>query len=185
MLCPSCLNEIPDRSVFCNFCGKSTQPQQQQRRNFNPILWVALVVLGLFLSVRYLAGNRASDRMVASIAHTTIMLKDETQNLRASSWRSIPIQPPYNGSLDVTLDVVRGNPLDVLLVDSSQMDVMKRTNDWGPIQGNVDFSAIKTTTYHRTAPINQGTYFLVLRDTSLGILSQSSSDVSVKVVLNP
>jgi hypothetical protein len=85
----------------------------------------------------------------------------------------------------VTLDVVRGNPLDVLLVDSSQMDVLKKTNDWRPVEGNVDFSASKTTTYHRTAPINQGTHFLVMRDTSLGILSQSASDVVVKVVLNP
>lgn len=152
---------------------------------FSPALWAVLGVFVLFLFVRYFGGSRSSERIVAAVAHTSIALRDETQNLPANSWRAIPIQPPYRGSLDVTLEVARGNPLDVLLVDSSQMDIMKKTSDWRPIQGNTDFSATKTTAYHRTATINQGTYFLVLRDTSLGIFSQSASDVSVKVVLNP
>ena len=36
-----------------------------------------------------------------------------------------------------------------------------------------------------TAPLNQGNYYWVLRDTSLGIFSQQASDVAVKVVLKP
>jgi len=186
MLCPKCLSQIPDASLFCNLCGKPIHGEPEKTdRKFSPVLFVALVIIGLFLLVRYFAGSRASNQMVAAAIHTPITLRDETQNLPAAHYRSISVQPPYNGNLDVTLDVVRGNPLDVFLVDSSQMDIMKRTNDWGPIQGNLDFSATKTTTYHRTARVNQGTYFLVLRDTSLGIFSSSSTDVSVKAVLNP
>lgn len=186
MVCPSCLREIPDLSPFCNLCGKSTsQPQQETRSKSHPILWVALAVLGLFLFVRYFAGSSASSRMVAAAVHTSITLRDETQNVAANHYLYIPVQPPYSGSLDVSLSVLRGNPLDVFLVNSSDMDALKRTNDWRVIQGDVNFGATKTTTYHRTAPITQGSYFLILRDTSLGILSQSSSDVSVKMVLNP
>ncbi len=144
-----------------------------------------LVVLAIFLFIRYTAGNRAASTLVAAVTHTSITLRDETTNLPANSWRSFPAQLPYNGSLDVSLRVIRGNPLDVFLVTSSEMEAMKGTNDWMPYQGSVDFRAVKTVTYHRTAPLNQGTYFIVLRDPSLGILSQSASDVSVKIVLNP
>jgi len=123
--------------------------------------------------------------MVAAAVHSSITLRDETQNVAANHYLYIPVQPPYNGNLNVTLAVVRGNPLDVFLVDSGELDALKRTNDWRVIQGNANFSARKTATYQRTAPIEQGNYFLILRDTSLGIFSQSASDVSVKVVLNP
>lgn len=154
-----------------------------------PWVWASLGAVftcaALFFLVWYFAGSRSSGRIFASVAHTPITLTDETQNLRAYSWRSIAVQPPYNGTLDVTLDVVDGNPLDVRLVDPSLMDVMKRTNDWRALQGDVNFSAVKSTTYHRMAPIRQGTYFLVLRDTSLGILSQKATDVAVKITLNP
>jgi hypothetical protein len=159
--------------------------QMKPKNKTRPIVWVALGFAAAFFLVWYFAGSRSSERIFASVAHTPITLSDETQNLRAFSWRSIAVQPPYNGTLDVTLNVMDGNPLDVRLVDSSQMDVMKRTNDWRPIQGDVNFSAVKTTTYHRTAAIKQGRYYLVLRDTSLGILSQKATDVSVKVTLNP
>lgn len=186
MNCPHCTNAIPDGSAFCNQCGKSTQAKATQSRGkYVHFVWVAVAVFGLWFFLRYTAGSNPTNRLVAAVAHTSITLTDETQNLRANSWRAIPVQPPYGGSLDVTLNVIHGNPLDVLLVDSSQMDVLKRTNDWRAVQGNVDFSATKTTTYHRTAQISQGTYFLVMRDTSLGLLSFSSTDVGVKVTLNP
>jgi hypothetical protein len=192
MNCPHCNNEIPDGSVFCNHCGMSTQaaPQATATRRLGRILGgslipLLLVVLAIFLFIRYTAGNKTASTLVATVAHTSITLRDETTNLPASSWRSIPAQLPYNGSLDVSLRVLRGNPLDVFLVTSSEMEAMKGTNDWTPYQGSAEFRATKTATYHRTAPLNEGTYFIVLRDRSLGILSQSASDVAVKIVLNP
>jgi hypothetical protein len=48
-----------------------------------------------------------------------------------------------------------------------------------------DFTASKTTTYKRSGRLMQGNYYLVLRDTSLGVSSARSSDVTVKVELNP
>jgi len=192
MHCPHCANEIPDGSQFCNHCGMSTQARSKPTASFRlgrmigrSIIPLLLVVLAIFLLIRYTAGNRAASTLVATVTHTSITLLDETTNLPANSWRSIPAQLPYNGSLDVSLRVIRGNPLDVFLVTSSEMEAMKGTNDWSSYEGNVEFRAVKTVTYHRTATLNEGTYLLVLRDPSLGIFSQSASDVSVKIVLNP
>ncbi len=185
MNCPHCANAIPDGSQFCNHCGMSTVAKPKQTcGKYVYFLWAALALFGLWSFVRYTAGSGPANRIVAAVAHTPITLTDETENLRASSLRAIPVQPPYNGTLDITLRVVHGNPLDVVLIDSNQMDGLK-TSGWQNIESNPNFNAVKTTTYHRTAPINQGTYFLVVRDTSLGILSQSASDVAVKVTLNP
>jgi len=48
-----------------------------------------------------------------------------------------------------------------------------------------DFNATKSKAFRRTSQVSQGSYYLVLRDTSLGILSARASDVSVKARLNP
>jgi len=60
-----------------------------------------------------------------------------------------------------------------------------KKEQWGQVQVYTDFSAAKTTLYRRNARLGKGTYYLVVRDTSLGILSASASDISVKVQLNP
>lgn len=185
MNCSRCANEIPDGSQFCNHCGGSTKSSAIRGSTGSLLLWAA-AALAILLALLYFGlGSWRADRVGAAVLHTPITLTNETQNLGAHSWRSISVVPPYSGTLDITLQVVRGNPVDVYLVDGSVMDVMKRTPDWRAIQGNADFRAVKTTTYHRTSPLNQGTYYLVMRDTSLGILSSSATDVDLKIELNP
>jgi hypothetical protein len=44
--CPSCAKEIPDRSVFCNLCGKTTQAQATKA---GPKPWIVFL-LGLFVA---------------------------------------------------------------------------------------------------------------------------------------
>lgn len=44
---------------------------------------------------------------------------------------------------------------------------------------------METKTYRRKSQLNQGSYYLVLRDRSLGILSAKATDIAVKVILNP
>jgi hypothetical protein len=65
-----------------------------------------------------------------------------------------------------------------------QLEKIKKA-DWINVQVYGDFSATKTKTYNRSARLNQGIYYLVLRDTSLGILSAHASDISVKAELKP
>jgi hypothetical protein len=91
---------------------------------------------------------------------------------------------PYSGTIEVNLAVVRGNPVDVFLTTPDQLDTMKK-EDWSNVAVYSDFNATKTKTYRRTGQLSQGSYYLVMRDLSLGILSSSASDISVKVQLNP
>ncbi len=79
---------------------------------------------------------------------------------------------------------MNGNPIDVFLTPADQMDAMKK-REWGSVKTYNDFNATKTREYHRTAQLGPGSYYLVLRDTSLGVLSAHASDVSVKTILTP
>lgn len=116
--------------------------------------------------------------------HTPQTLTDETENVPAASWKALNYGLPQGGKLEVTIHVVNGNPMDVFLIPADQLDTMKRS-EWGNVRTYGDFNATKTKEYHRTAQLGPGNYYLVLRDTSLGVLSARATDVSVKTVLTP
>jgi hypothetical protein len=193
MICPSCSKQIPDGSIFCNLCGKSTQANQQSAaRTSGRFLGRLLPILGVifigWFVLRLMNEShttvRQATQAVEGIVRAPVTLKDEVQNLRAANWQGIALNVPYNGELDVDIRVVQGNPIDVFLAASDQLAAMQQ-GQWNQVKVYQDFNATKTRTYRRKAQLNQGSYYLVLRDTSLGILSQSASDVSVKVILNP
>ncbi len=146
-----------------------------------PLLVLLLVIVAL---VWYHAGTRATTQMIATAVHAPVTLEDEVQNLPASSWKAIGLNLPYGGTLDININVSRGNPIDVFLTPPDQLDTMKK-EDWNNVKVYSDFNATKTMTYKRTAQLAQGSCYLVMRDTSLGILSSSASDISVKVQLHP
>jgi hypothetical protein len=79
---------------------------------------------------------------------------------------------------------VNGNPIDIFLTPADQMAATKN-RDWGSVKTYGDFNATKTKDYHRTAQLGPGSYCLVFRDTSLGILSAHATDISVKSILTP
>jgi len=85
---------------------------------------------------------------------------------------------------DASLYLGSGPALTVFITTPDQAESMKKAQ-WRSVSVYGDFNAMKTTTYRRTGQLGAGSYYLVLRDTSLGILSQSTSDVSVKITLNP
>lgn len=142
---------------------------------------VGLLIVGF---VWYTAGTKNTAEVLATVVHAPITLKDEVENVPAHSEKGLGINVPYGGTVDVSMEVVRGNPLDMLLVDADEAQAIQG-NNWSGVRSYVDFSAVKTKDYHRTSRLNAGTYYLMMRDTSLGILSASASDVSVKVQLNP
>lgn len=145
------------------------------------LLAILLLLVGL---IWYNAGTKRTTQMIATAVHAPLTLQDEIQNLPASSWKGVAVNLPYSGTLSVDLEVVRGNPIDVFLTTVDQLEAMKK-EQWSQVRAYTDFSASKTKTYRRSGQLNQGSYYLVLRDTSLGILSSSASDISVKVQLNP
>ena len=145
------------------------------------LLAILLLLVGL---IWYNAGSKRTTQMIAAAVHAPITLQDEVQNLPASSWKAIALNLPYSGTLNVNLEVVRGNPIDVFLTTTEQLETLKK-EQWNQVRVYTDFSASKTKTYRRSSQLGQGNYYLVLRDTSLGILSSTASDISVKVQLNP
>jgi hypothetical protein len=162
---------------------KSTTPAASRRRGHfvSPLLLVLLILIAV---TWYFAGTRNTTRLIATAVHAPITLEDEVQNLPAALWKAVLLNLPYAGTLDINLQVVRGNPVDVFLTPPDQLEAMNKGN-WTNVRIYGDFSATKTETYRRSGRLGQGNYYLVIRDTSLGILSSRASDVSVKVQLNP
>jgi hypothetical protein len=159
---------------------------RQARRPFlsGPVKALIVCFLLFLGMVWYSAGTRNTTQLIATAVHTPITLDDEVENVPASSWKAIALNLPYSGTVDVSLQVVQGNPMDVFLTTPDQLDAMKK-EDWNSVKVYGDFGATKTKTYRRTGRLEQGGYYLVLRDTSLGILSFRASDISVKARLNP
>jgi len=165
---------------------KQSAAAPQRRRSW--ISWSTKVLLVLAVAfvglVWYNAGTRNTTKLIATAVHAPITITDEVENLPASSWKAVGVTLPYSGTIEVNLAVVRGNPVDVFVTTPDQLDAMKK-EDWNSVKVYSDFNATKTKTYRRTGQLGQGSYYVVMRDTSLGILSSSASDVSVKVQLNP
>jgi len=147
-------------------------------------LLLGFLLLVLTTNIGSNVGNNSKSQAVAAVLHTPITLKDDVENLPAASWKAVALNLPYSGSVKVNLAVVQGNPVDVFLVRADQLETIKK-EQWNNVQVFTDFNASKTKTYRRDGQLGQGGYYLVMRDTSLGILSASASDISVKVQLNP
>jgi hypothetical protein len=103
MVCPSCSKQIPDGSVFCNLCGKSAQVNPQSAaRTSGRLLGRLLPILGMVVVVWFVlrlmneshTTVRQATQAVESIVRAPITLKDEVQNLQASSWRGIGLNVP-------------------------------------------------------------------------------------------
>jgi hypothetical protein len=168
---------------------KHQEPSSTEKKSPKPPavrLSFVLVLLAILLSlvglVWYNVGTKQTVRMAATVVHAPIEVKNEVENLPASSWKAVPLNIPYAGTVAIDLAVQRGNPLDVFLMNPDQINNLKMRRQF---MVYTEFSASKTTIYKRTGQLRQGNYYLVLRDTSLGVLSASSSDIAVKVELNP
>ncbi len=146
-------------------------------------LLVLLALLGWY-SLRVNHSSKQAEEAIRTVVRAPIALKDSVENVPAASWKAVPLDLPYPGTIDVSLEVVNGNPMDVAVTTPDQLEVLKQ-NGWGHMRVFTDFNAVKTKTYRRTGQLGQGSYYLVIRDTSLGILSQRASDISVKVQFNP
>jgi hypothetical protein len=164
------------------------EPTEDLRVKKPFLSWPTIVLIVLFVVFVGLAwynlGTKNTTQLIATVAHAPITLNDSVENISAASWKGVGLNLPYSGTIEVSLQVVQGNPIDVFLVTPDQVDRMNKA-DWIHVQAYGDFNATKTKTYRRTGRLEQGSYYLVLRDTSLGIFSSSASDISVKARLNP
>jgi hypothetical protein len=147
-------------------------------------LFLAAVILLVGFSFFINIYVNATKNQSTNLFHQSETVTDQIENVPAASWKAINYNFPTGGKVEVTAKVVNGNPVDIFLIPADQMDTLKKSG-WGNVKTYGNFNATKTMAYHRTAQLGQGSYYLVLRDTSLGILSARASDVSVKTVLTP
>jgi len=141
---------------------------------------ILIVGFGIFANIY----DKTSKGQSVNLLHQSQTVTDEIENVPATSWKAINYGLPQGGKLDITVQVVNGNPIDVFLIPADQLDAMKKA-EWGSVKTYSNFNATKTRTYHRIEFVGPGNYYLVLRDTSLGVLSARASDVSVKTILTP
>jgi hypothetical protein len=167
------------------------EPQPQQTTAFKAgrsigkmILPLLMLLASLLAFVWYHAGTKETGKMLATAVHAPIQLVSEVENVPASSWKAVSFAPTYAGTVAIAIRVVRGNPMDVFVANENQLDLIK-SGAWQKVLVYSEFNAQKTQQYERSGQLQPGTYFLVLRDTSLGILSSSASDISINVQLKP
>lgn len=153
-----------------------------RRKSHRAVWWLALILVSLLAFIWYSLGTRDTTQILATAVHAPIQLVNEIQNVPAHSWKAVPFTTTYAGSVTIDIREVRGNPIDVFVMNADQLDKLKANES---VLTFTDFDAQKTQVYERTARLQQGTYYLVMRDTSLGILSSSASDISVRIQLNP
>ena len=184
MNCPHCSKTIPDGAEICNDFGLSRNTKVGKRRGMGFVL-ALLGLLGAYLLMSHSVGCiKGTSRVLAAVTQGPIIIDDKTYNLDSPSWKVVPLIAPYSGTLVISAQVVRGNALDISLVDANQMDKLQIC--FGPdATCGFDFTAVKTTAYLRTAQVQRGNSFLVFRDASIGKLSSQETDVKVSVTLNP
>jgi hypothetical protein len=167
---------------------KKEQQESESRERLPLMSWpfkALLVLLLVILCIAwYRAGTRKTTQMIATALRAPITVRDEVENVPANSWKAAGLELPYSGTVDVSLMVVQGNPVDVFVVPSDQLDTMKR-EDWTNVKVYSDFNAAKIKTFRRTGQLGQGNYYLVMRDTSPANPGSHPSDISVKVKLSP
>ncbi len=162
--------------------GGMLDPKANLRALLRIVILVVILLATVWFVVKWTAGEKAANRIVATVTHSPVSLRDETENIPASSWKALPLNLPYTGTLAISLTVVQGNPMDVFVMDEANLAKFKAK---GNFQHASSFAATQTKSYNRSARLNQGVYYLILTDKTLGILSASASDVKVTARLSP
>jgi hypothetical protein len=190
MFCSQCGTDLSNDSRFCRSCGQmqgvvstgggaaaaaapARSPAREEKHNSGAIKWAVLIVLLVVGTALLLARN---------VVHRPIDLGDRVVTVRAHSWYAVTFQVPYDGSLTISSAVQSGNPLLMYLTNPEGyqgLEISDRNTYW---EG---FAAQHSLNFQHTERVTKGTYYFVVRDNSLGILSQPSTDAAVKIHLEP
>jgi len=115
-------------------------------------------------------------------AFEPITVIDKVEKIEIGTWKTLAVNLASSGTLHVIVDVVHGNPIDVVLIADPELERLKKNE---PFTSQPEFTAARVKRYQRKAAIEKGNYYLVIRDSSTGVFSVSQSDVKVTVRLEP
>ena len=144
---------------------------------------LALSVGLLISTVWIISSPETSAQSLATVDRSSITAIDEVDHLPAPSWKAIPLSLPYDASVAIAIQVVRGNPIDVLLMLPSQFGRVKR-GEWSKIKVAGGVREIHTRSFTHHGPLSRGGYYLVIGDRYLGEPAALPSEVSVKVQID-
>ncbi len=162
--------------------GNFFDPKANVKALFRLVLVVICLLGAVWLFIRFSAGGEAADRVASTVLRQRVNLVDAIENLPASSYKALPLSLPYTGSLSVDLTVRNGNGISIFLISPDQIEKIKSEQNFQYIVG---FEANDAKNYRRSSRLEAGTYYLVLRDSTMGILSESSSDIQLHAHLDP
>ena len=147
---------------------------------------IRIFVLNLTLSGLLFASVlcvEARAQALPKVPRAPVTVLDEVEHLPAPSWKVIPLSLPYGGNLRIDVQVVRGNPIEVLLIRPDQLERIKR-GEWNKIRALGGMRATHTRSYQQAGTVSRGEYYLVVGDRYLGEPPSPPTEVAVKVHLS-
>ena len=174
MNCPACSKEIPDGSVFCNLCGKSTQLQPKQSNTKPWLMFVAGLAVAGLVAVYFSQNPPQTKKPAPSVQiaqpapvpqpqpHSDTIV-DSAFTVNSGNWLSYKFQVPPNakrvklsGHFAATGGV--NNDIEVFLTNEDGMANLKNRNPYKRFyfSGRVTQNSIEVA-----LPPEPDTYYLV------------------------
>lgn len=146
--------------------------------------WILLVISGalLFAMAVWLTSAYVIDRQSKKGLPDPIEIKNTTDRIKANAVQWYTFTLPYEGTLTVSVQVQKGNELDVFLMREDQLAHFKSKNKFNHFP---QFESKQSQNYQRHGNLSEGRYSLVVRDPSYGIISSSTTDYQIKIKLEP
>src|SRR4051812_22413056 len=91
-------------------------PKANAKRLFRIVVIVAILLGAVWLLIRFTAGEKAANRVAATVLQRPIELVNTAENLPAKSFKAMPIELPYTGTLTIQARITKGNDIDIYLV---------------------------------------------------------------------
>lgn len=123
---------------------------------------------------------KQDDRKKPSGISAAITILEAIENLKIGSYKALALNLPSDGTLKVTVDVLHGNPVDVTVIPGSELENFKAQKE---VKNIALFTAEKKKSYKRSADLNNGKYYLIIRDNSLGVFSVQQSEIKITAQL--
>jgi hypothetical protein len=118
----------------------------------------------------------------SSVIHAPVTILETVEKIKIGSSKVFSLNLPTGGTVNVTVDVLRGNPIDINIIPGSELENFNGNKKFNSV---ADFTTAKIKSYKRSAHLDRGNYYLVLRDSSLGFFSVQSSEIKIMVQLEP